>query len=237
MASSSIDESSNLRKTTLYKDIAPNQWPIIYSTNYNITFLYMEKLHPFDSSKWGSIINFLRRIFNIKSIFSHFLFIFLEAKMIKNDTIIQPNEATTKDLLVVHTQRYLSSLKWSIQVARVLEVPPVAFLPNFIVQRCVLKPLRYQTGGTILVNIFKNKKTKFFYYLFQAGKLALERGWAINIGGGFHHCSSDRGGGFCAYADLTLLIKNLFIHYSDRVKKVLIVDLDAHQVKNKFFFK
>ena len=26
-------------------------------------------------------------------------------------------------------------------------------------------------------------------------------------GGGFHHCSSDRGGGFCAYADITLSIK------------------------------
>ncbi len=26
-------------------------------------------------------------------------------------------------------------------------------------------------------------------------------------GGGFHHCSSDRGGGFCAYADITLAIK------------------------------
>jgi histone deacetylase 11 len=51
------------------------------------------------------------------------------------------------------------------------------------------------------------------------------------VGGGFHHCSSDRGGGFCAYADLTLLIKNLFTHHPDRVKKVLIVDLDAHQVK------
>lgn len=26
-------------------------------------------------------------------------------------------------------------------------------------------------------------------------------------GGGFHHCSSDKGGGFCAYADITLAIK------------------------------
>jgi histone deacetylase 11 len=227
------DELSNLPKTRLYKDIAPSQWPIIYSTNYNIGFLYLEKLHPFDSSKWGSIINFLRRIFSINFIFLYTLFISLEAKMITNDTIIEPNEATKDELLVVHTRRYLSSLKWSIQVAAVLEVPLVALLPNFIVQWRVLKPLRYQTGGTVLVNIFKQKKktNKFFYYLFQAGKLALERGWAINIGGGFHHCSSDRGGGFCAYADLTLLIKNLFNHYPDRVKKVLIVDLDAHQVK------
>jgi histone deacetylase 11 len=75
--------------------------------------------------------------------------------MITNDTIINPNEATKEDLLLVHTKRYLSSLKWSIQVARVLEVPPVAMLPNFLVQWRVLKPLRYQTGGTILVIISK----------------------------------------------------------------------------------
>ncbi|CAF5039680.1 unnamed protein product, partial [Rotaria sp. Silwood1] len=130
MASSSIDE---LSKNPLYKDITPHQWPIIYSSNYNIGFLYMEKLHPFDSSKWGSIINFLQ-----------------QAKMITNDTIVTPNEATTNDLLLVHTKHYLSSLKWSIQVARVLEVPLVAMLPNFIVQWRILKPLRYQTGGTVL---------------------------------------------------------------------------------------
>ena len=50
----------------------------------------------------------------------------------------------------------------------------------------------------------------------------MERGWAINVGGGF-----------CAYADLTLLIDNLFKFYRDQVKKVLIVDLDAHQVRRK----
>ena len=66
-------------------------------------------------------------------------------------------------------------------------------------------------------------------YYWQAGRLALERGWAINLGGGFHHCSSDSGGGFCMYADITLCIRFLF-KYSKKVKKALIVDLDAHQV-------
>lgn len=88
--------------------------------------------------------------------------------------------------------------------------------------------MRYQTGGTIL-----------------AGKLALERGWAINIGGGFHHCSSKRGGGFCPYADISLLVVFLFNYYPERIKRILIVDLDAHQVMNinfknvcvKFAFK
>lgn len=63
----------------------------------------------------------------------------------------------------------------------------------------------------------------------QAAKLAVERGWGINIGGGFHHCSSERGGGFCAYADITLAIRFLFMHNVD-IKTAMIVDLDAHQV-------
>ncbi|NWH16813.1 HDA11 deacetylase, partial [Grus americana] len=62
----------------------------------------------------------------------------------------------------------------------------------------------------------------------KAGKLAVDRGWAINVGGGFHHCSSDKGGGFCAYADITLAIKFLFERVQG-VSKATIIDLDAHQ--------
>ncbi len=58
----------------------------------------------------------------------------------------------------------------------------------------------------------------------------MERGWAINIGGGFHHCSRERGGGFCVYADISLCIQHLLQHRSERVKTAMIVDLDAHQV-------
>lgn len=43
-----------------------------------------------------------------------------------------------------------------------------------------------------------------------SAKLAKERGWAINIGGGFHHCSANEGGGFCAYADISLAIEFAF---------------------------
>ena len=42
--------------------------------------------------------------------------------------------------------------QWSAVVASICEVPPVALLPNFIVQRKLLKPFRTQTGGTIMVN-------------------------------------------------------------------------------------
>lgn len=118
-------------------------------------------------------------------------------------------------------------------MAQIAEVPPLALVPNFLVQKAYLKPMRsfnnetialtaniaidccrYQTGGSIL-----------------AGKLAMERGWAINVGGGFHHCSHNKGGGFCPYADITLLIRFLFNHFPLQVKRVMIVDLDAHQVR------
>ncbi|CAG0904309.1 unnamed protein product [Darwinula stevensoni] len=56
----------------------------------------------------------------------------------------------------------------------------------------------------------------------------MERGWAINIGGGLHHCSGNSGGGFCPYADITLCVRMVRKNFS-QVKKVMIIDLDAHQ--------
>ncbi|XP_031423471.1 histone deacetylase 11 isoform X1 [Clupea harengus] len=189
--------------TELYIEVPPTCLPIVYSPEYNITFMGLEKLHPFDAGKWGKVIHFLK-----------------EDQFITDDTIVAAREATEEDLLVVHTKRYLSKLKthvlegsreWSLVVATITEIPPVLFLPNFLVQRKVLRPLRTQTGGTIM-----------------AGKLAMDRGWAINVGGGFHHCSSDKGGGFCAYADITLAIKFLFERV-EGVCRATIIDLDAHQ--------
>lgn len=71
--------------------------------------------------------------------------------------------------------------------------------------------MRYQTGGSVL-----------------ASKLALQNGWSINLGGGFHHCSSSSGSGFCAYADISLIINKLLVE-EQQLSKVMIVDLDAHQ--------
>lgn len=59
----------------------------------------------------------------------------------------------------------------------------------------------------------------------------MERGWAINLGGGFHHCHAEKGGGFCAYADITLSLKFLFERV-EGVAKAMIIDLDAHQVSS-----
>lgn len=177
----------------LYFDVPSSKVPVIYSSSYNISFLGIEKLHPFDSKKWGRVCQFL-----------------VAAGVIRKDQIIEPLEAKMNDLLVVHTESYLNSLKNSLNVAKIIEVPPVALFPHCIVKEKVERPFRNQVGGSIL-----------------AAKVAKGRGWAINVGGGFHHCSAEQGGGFCMYADITLCIHYAFVQLN--ISSVMIIDLDAHQ--------
>ncbi|AQL04112.1 Histone deacetylase 11 [Zea mays] len=177
----------------LYLEVPSSKAPVVYSPAYDISFLGLEKLHPFESAKWGRICRYLTR----------------EGYLDKKQ-MVEPLEACKEDLLVVHTEAYLNSLKCSFRVSSIVEVPPVSLVPNWIVHRKLLHPFRKQVGGSIL-----------------SAKLAFERGWAINVGGGFHHCSADEGGGFCAYADISLCIQFAFVRLN--ISSVLIIDLDAHQ--------
>lgn len=68
-----------------------------------------------------------------------------------------------------------------------------------------------------------------FVIIIDAGLLALERGWAINLSGGYHHASAHCGGGFCIYSDISLCIRHLQRFCPERVRKAMIIDLDAHQ--------
>ncbi|MQL97445.1 hypothetical protein Taro_030133 [Colocasia esculenta] len=177
----------------LYFDVPLSKVPVVYSSSYDIAFLGIEKLHPFDSSKWRRVCQFL-----------------ITNKIVDKLQIVEPLEASKEDLLVVHSEAYLNSLKSSLNVSIIVEVPPVALLPNCLVDKKVLQPFRKQVGGSIL-----------------AAKLAKERGWSINVGGGFHHCSAEKGGGFCAYADISLCIHFAFVRLN--ISRVMIIDLDAHQ--------
>jgi hypothetical protein len=35
--------------------------PVVYSSSYNISFFYLEKLHPFDPCKYAKVLNSLRK--------------------------------------------------------------------------------------------------------------------------------------------------------------------------------
>jgi Deacetylases, including yeast histone deacetylase and acetoin utilization protein len=60
-----------------------------------------------------------------------------------------------------------------------------------------------------------------------AGVLALEKGRAVNLTGGYHHAFYDYGSGFCIINDLFLCAINMLGHAG--INRVLIVDCDVHQ--------
>ncbi|CAI2371449.1 unnamed protein product [Moneuplotes crassus] len=60
-----------------------------------------------------------------------------------------------------------------------------------------------------------------------ASFMALQRGVAINLSGGYHHACGNQGGGFCIYPDIKIAI-NLLRKFCG-IKKVTIIDLDAHK--------
>ena len=47
---------------------------------------------------------------------------------------------------------------------------------------------------------------KMFIIYTQACKLALDEGWAINIGGGFSHCTTNISGGLAVYDDVVVCL-------------------------------
>lgn len=73
-------------------------------------------------------------------------------------------------------------------------------------------PALLLTGGTVL-----------------AAEVALQRGLACSTAGGTHHAFPTFGSGFCLLNDLAVAAKYL-MGSSPSKRKVLIVDLDVHQV-------
>jgi histone deacetylase 11 len=123
---------------------------------------------------------------------------------------VRPEAIGLDDLLKVHTREYLKSLNRPEVLAGILGLPILGRLPSWFTDWRVLRPMRYCIGGTVL-----------------ASRLALDHGLAINLGGGYHHAAAGSGDGFCVYADIPLAAS--ILHQEGRVKKVLVVDLDAHQ--------
>ena len=126
------------------------------------------------------------------------------------EAVAEPEEVSEEDIRLVHTEVLLKGLEHSHNIATYLEAPYLAMLPISVLRDKILKPFRYATGGTIL-----------------AGRLAVECGIAVNLGGGYHHAKPSSGGGFNVYNDLAIAIRRL---QSDGLfSRVLVVDLDVHQ--------
>lgn len=130
--------------------------------------------------------------------------------LLRPEDVFVPGPATRDELLRAHSAGYLDSLQRPDLVAQYLEFGPAALAPAGLLDAAVLAPFRQATGGTIL-----------------AARLALRHGIAVNLGGGYHHAEPNRGGGFCIYADMPIAIRTL--QAEGRIRRALVVDLDAHQ--------
>ena len=60
-----------------------------------------------------------------------------------------------------------------------------------------------------------------------AARCALQDGFGVNLGGGFHHAFPDHGEGFCMIHDVAIAIRRLQADGS--VRRVMVVDTDVHQ--------
>lgn len=169
--------------------------PIIFHPRYDIGLWGLENRHPFDSKKYGKVFRYL-----------------CDRGLIVGKAHFQPEKKVEDaELLRVHTLTYVQSLKRSSTIARIAELDLLRWVPNCILQRNFLDPMRWATAGTML-----------------GVDLAMKYGWAINLGGGYHHAKSDSSSGFCFFADINLAAQWAFEQYPT-VKRLMVIDLDAHQ--------
>jgi acetoin utilization deacetylase AcuC-like enzyme len=116
---------------------------------------------------------------------------------------LRPAPSTRAELLRVHTAAYLDDLDGGVHTWRTTasELPLSAEIAEFFRLAC---------SGTTL-----------------AARTALERGWAVHLGGGFHHAFQERAEGFCYLNDLAVAARA--VQEEGLVERLAVVDLDVHQ--------
>ncbi len=123
---------------------------------------------------------------------------------LRENEIIEPQPAKIEDLLLVHTEDYITHLR-----AGTLDKKEVRRLglpwSESLVRRTFLA-----VSGTI-----------------NASLHALETGIASNLAGGTHHSFPDRGEGFCVLNDVAVAIRVL--QRENLASRFLIIDCDVHQ--------
>ncbi|MEL7530877.1 MAG: histone deacetylase [Bacteroidota bacterium] len=106
--------------------------PLIYRSEYNIGLMGLEKLHPFDTAKYGKAYKTLKSLLG------------LDAKQfIKFDAV------SNEDLLLAHNPIYLNRLEEASVIAQVAEMGILASLPASLLKKHLLLPMRYAVQGTI----------------------------------------------------------------------------------------
>lgn len=116
--------------------------------------------------------------------------------------ILTPEKGKDKDILLVHSKKYLELVKKLAEENGFLSTD-TPLTGN------VLEAAYFSVGGSILIlrEALKGKKV-------------------INLLGGFHHACISSSSGFCIFNDHSIAIRKM--QKEGRVKKVIIYDLDVH---------
>jgi acetoin utilization deacetylase AcuC-like enzyme len=118
--------------------------------------------------------------------------------------IVSPEPASDEDILRVHTPEYVAKLKNDTLTATErmrLEIP---------CSKETVEAFWLAAGGSIL-----------------AAQHAVRDGFAVNLGGGFHHAFPGHGEGFCMIHDVAVAIRRM--QADAAIRTALIVDTDVHQ--------
>jgi len=127
--------------------------------------------------------------------------------------ITEPQPAKIEDVLLVHTEDYITRLRNGTLTTREIRRLGLPWSKS-LVRRSFLA-----CSGTI-----------------NAARHALKNGVASNLAGGTHHAFPDRGEGFCVLNDIAITVRVL--QKENLAKKILIVDCDVHQGNGTaFIFK
>jgi len=128
----------------------------------------------------------------------------LRDRVVDAQDFIEPPAASEDDIALVHHREYIRKLQAGklsyLEILR-LEIPYSAEL---------VRAVWLGAGGSIL-----------------AGRLALQDGAAVNVGGGFHHAYPDHGEGFCVLNDFAIGIRRL--QKDKAIERAMTVDCDVHQ--------
>lgn len=128
----------------------------------------------------------------------------LRDRVVQPEDIVKPQAASDDDVALVHDRDYIRKLQTGklsyLEIMR-LEIP---YSPELV------RAVWLSAGGSIL-----------------AGRLALEEGAAVNVGGGFHHAYPDHGEGFCVLNDIAIAIRRL--QKDQAIERAMTVDVDVHQ--------
>jgi acetoin utilization deacetylase AcuC-like enzyme len=128
----------------------------------------------------------------------------LREATLRPSEIIEPQPAALADVLLVHTEDYVTRLRSGTLSPRELRRLGLPW-SKALVRRSFLA-----AGGTI-----------------NAARWALEEGIGSNLAGGTHHAFGDRGEGFCVLNDVAIAIRAL---RRDRlIQRAAVIDCDVHQ--------